>query len=103
MDNRFTKENQSLIISLVAKQFLCEPHILFERCRSARVSNARHVAMALMRILMECTLAEIAVLFGRDHTTVIHAKRKVDKDKKLQQIALEIAKQYKAATEDDMK
>jgi chromosomal replication initiation ATPase DnaA len=103
MDKRFTKDNQSLIVSLVAKQFLCEPQMLFERCRSARVSNARHVAMALMRILLECTLAEIAILFGRDHTTVIHAKRKVDKDKKLQQIALEIAKQYKAATEDDMK
>jgi chromosomal replication initiation ATPase DnaA len=103
MDRRFSKENQSLIIALVAKQFLCEPQTLFERCRSARVSNARHVAMALMRILLECTLAEIAVLFDRDHTTVIHAKRKVDKDKKLQQIALDIAKQYKVATEDDMK
>ncbi|MFN4909394.1 MAG: helix-turn-helix domain-containing protein [Bacteroidota bacterium] len=102
MDRRFTKENQSLIIALVAKQFLCEPQTLFERCRSARVSNARHVAMSLMRILLDCTLTEIAVLFGRDHTTVIHAKRKVDTDKKLQQIALEIAKKYKAETEKDM-
>lgn len=102
MDRRFTKENQSLIIALVAKQFLCEPQTLFDRCRSARVSNARHVAMSLMRILLECTLAEIAVLFKRDHTTVIHAKRKVDTDKKLQQIALEIAKKYKAETEKNM-
>lgn len=103
MDSRFTKENQSLILALVAKQFLCDPQILFERRRTARASNARHVAMALMRILLDCTLAEIAHLFNRDHTTVIHARRKVDKDKKLQQIALEIAKQYKAATENEMK
>jgi chromosomal replication initiation ATPase DnaA len=52
---------------------------------------------------MDCTLAEIAILFNRDHSTVIHAKRKVDINKKLQEAALRVAKKYKSETEDEMK
>lgn len=103
MDRRFNKENQSLILSLVSHEFSCEPELLFTRDRSARISNARHVAMALMKILMDCTLAEIAVLFNRDHSTVIHAKRKVDTNKRLQESALKVAKKYKEKTEEEMK
>lgn len=103
MDRRFNKENQSLILALVSHEFSCEPELLFTRDRSARISNARHVAMALMKILMDCTLAEIAVLFNRDHSTVIHAKRKIDTNKKLQEIALKVAKKYKTETEEEMK
>ena len=103
MDRRFNKENQSLILALVSHEFSCEPELLFTRDRSARVSNARHVAMALMKILMDCTLAEIAHIFNRDHSTVIHAKRKVDMNKKLQDIALKVAKKYKEKTEEEMK
>lgn len=100
MDRRFNVQNQSLILALVSQEFSCEPEILFSRNRSARVSNARHVAMALMKILLDCTLAEIALLFNRDHSTVIHAKRKVDTNKKLQDSALKVAKKYKAETEE---
>ena len=103
MDRRFNKENQSLILALVSHEFSCEPELLFTRDRSARISNARHVAMALMKILMDCTLAEIAHIFNRDHSTVIHAKRKVDMNKKLQDIALKVAKKYKEKTEEEMK
>ena len=103
MDRRFNKENQSLILALVSHEFTCDPETLFTRDRSARISNARHVAMSLMKILMDCTLAEIATLFNRDHSTVIHAKRKVDINKKLQEAALRVAKKYKSETEDEMK
>ena len=58
--------------------------------------------MSLMKILMDCTLAEIAHIFNRDHSTVIHAKRKVDSNKKLQEIALKVAKRYKEETERDV-
>lgn len=95
MDRRFTPENQSLIVNLVAKEFVCPPEFLFEKCRISRVANARHVAMALMRILLDCTLAEIGILFKRDHTTVLHAQRKIDMNKKLQEKALNIAKKFK--------
>ena len=103
MDRRFNKQNQSLILALVSHEFSCEPELLFTRDRSARISNARHVTMALMKILMDCTLAEIAHIFNRDHSTVIHAKRKVDMNKKLQDIALKVAKKYKEKTEEEMK
>jgi chromosomal replication initiator protein len=99
MDRRFTPNNQSLILALVSQEFSCEPENLFSRNRSARNSNARHVAMSLMKILLDCTLAEIAHLFNRDHSTVIHARRKVDSNKKLQDIALIVAKKYKSMTE----
>ena len=99
MDRRFTKENQSLILALVSQEFACEPEILFTSNRSARAANARHVAMSLMKALMDCTFAEIAVLFNRDHSTVIHAKRRIDTNKKLQTIALKIPKKYKEETE----
>lgn len=102
MDRRFTKENQSLILALVSHEFSCDPETLFSRNRSARTSNARHVTMSLMKILMDCTLAEIAHIFNRDHSTVIHAKRKVDSNKKLQEIALKVAKKYKEETERDV-
>jgi len=102
MDRRFNKENQSLILALVSQEFTCEPEHLFSRNRTARISKARHAAMSLMKALMDCTLAEIALLFNRDHSTVIHAKKKVDTDKKLQEIALKIAKQYKKETEKNM-
>ena len=103
MDRRFTKENQSLLLALVSREFACDPESMFCRDRTSRVSKARHVAMSLMKILMDCTLAEIAVLFNRDHSTVIHAKKKMDCDKSLQEIALEIAKQYKKEIEKGMK
>lgn len=99
IDRRFTKENQSLILALVSEEFSCEPSDIFSKNRSARNSNARHVAMSLMKILLDCTLAEIAHLFNRDHSTVIHAKRKIDSSKKLQETALKVAKKYKLATE----
>lgn len=99
IDRRFNTKNQSLILALVSEEFSCEPEHLFIRNRSARNSNARHVAMSLMRAMLDCTLAEIAILFKRDHSTVIHAKKKVDSNKKLQEAALKIAKKYKSMTE----
>lgn len=45
--------------------------------RSARVAQARQVAMYLIRTLTNFPLVEIAACFGRDHSTVIHAVKKI--------------------------
>lgn len=45
--------------------------------RSARVAQARQVAMYLIRTLTNFPLVEIAASFGRDHSTVIHAIKKI--------------------------
>jgi len=99
IDKRFNKKNQDLILELVADQFACTLEDLFSRNRSSRNSNGRHVAMVLMRNLLDCTLTEIGQVFGRDHTTVIHAKKKIDTDKKLIDIALRLALKYKNLSE----
>lgn len=47
-------------------------------CRGAKLVLPRHVAMALCRDLLEIGLVEIGQAFGgRDHTSVLHALRKV--------------------------
>jgi chromosomal replication initiator protein len=45
--------------------------------RTASVALARQVAMYLCRDLTELSLPKIGALFGRDHTTVMHAYRKI--------------------------
>jgi len=45
--------------------------------RTANIALARQVAMYLCRDLTELSLPKIGALFGRDHTTVMHAYRKV--------------------------
>ncbi|MCL2785202.1 MAG: chromosomal replication initiator protein DnaA [Propionibacteriaceae bacterium] len=45
--------------------------------RTANVALARQVAMYLCRDQTELSLPKIGALFGRDHTTVMHAYRKI--------------------------
>jgi len=45
--------------------------------RSANVALARQIAMYLCRDLTELSLPKIGALFGRDHTTVLHACNKI--------------------------
>jgi chromosomal replication initiator protein len=40
---------------------------------------ARHIAMYLVRELMDLPFARVGKVFGRDHTTVISAVDKVEK------------------------
>jgi chromosomal replication initiator protein len=62
--------------------------------RTATVSRARHLAMYLTRELTELSLPAIAQAFNRrDHTTVLHAIRRVERS------ALEDAKVSRALAE----
>jgi len=45
--------------------------------RSHNVVEARQIAMYLCRELTDLSLPKIGQAFGRDHTTVMHAVRKV--------------------------
>jgi chromosomal replication initiator protein len=45
--------------------------------RRRTIVLARHVAMYLCRVLTEASLAEIGEAFNRDHTTVLHAVRRI--------------------------
>ena len=52
---------------------------LHSRQRTRRVVRPRQIAMALAKELTSMSLPEIGDAFGgRDHTTVMHAQRKVE-------------------------
>jgi len=69
------------IIEQVADYFRLEKGDLLSRSRKQSVAKARQIAMYLCRELTEDSYAHIGSRFGgRDHSTVIHAYRKIDED-----------------------
>jgi chromosomal replication initiator protein len=53
---------------------------LLSSSRAVAVTRARHLAMYLTRELTALSLAEIARCFDRDHSTVLHAIRRVENE-----------------------
>lgn len=64
-------------VELAAQTFLIEPEQLLSEERTRRVSDARAVAMGVLR-LEGMTLPAIARPFGRDHTTVLASLSRVE-------------------------
>lgn len=68
----------ALVLSTVAKYFDVSIEDMQSKSRTRTLTNARQVAMYLLRELTEMSLPRIGNdLGGRDHTTVMHAVRKV--------------------------
>jgi chromosomal replication initiator protein len=66
---------------------------LLSKRRSRSVARPRQVAMSLAKELTNHSLPEIGNAFGgRDHTTVLHACRKI---KELRETDTDIAEDYK--------
>jgi chromosomal replication initiator protein len=75
----------SAILSATARHFAIPHDDLLGKRRDARTASARQVAMYLMRNDGRETLPEIGrVLGGRDHTTVLHGCKKIDRRLKLE-------------------
>lgn len=51
---------------------------LLSSSRTPRIARARHIAMYMSRQMTGSSLAEIARGFDRDHSTVLHAIRRID-------------------------
>jgi chromosomal replication initiator protein len=66
------------IIQRVAAAFGVTPKELLGPSRLRNVLLARQVAMYLVREVCGLSLPRTAAVFGRDHTTVLHACRKVE-------------------------
>jgi len=70
--------------------------------RTANIALARQIAMYLCRDLTELSLPKIGAFFGRDHTTVMHACRKIAdmmvKDRTIFNTIAEITSRLKQAT-----
>ena len=73
-----------IIQQAVAQEFELTKNELKSKKRSKNLVLARQIAMYLSRELTENSLPEIAQSFaGRDHTTILYAYKKINKDKEL--------------------
>lgn len=89
-DKQVSIEN---IQRLVAEYYKIKVADLLSKRRSRSVARPRQVAMALSKELTNHSLPEIGDAFGgRDHTTVLHACRKI---KELQDESADIREDYK--------
>jgi chromosomal replication initiator protein len=67
------------IVQRVGRYFQVEPQQMQSRCRSRQALLPRQVGMYLARRLTKLSLQQIGAYFGgRDHSTVLHACRKVE-------------------------
>jgi chromosomal replication initiation ATPase DnaA len=96
MSNRFTEENRDLILDLVCEEFVTDKKSVLSPSRCRREAAARHMAMALMRVLLKCSVTEVGKVFGRHYTMVVTALKKVEEDRELMEVAVRLGKQYKA-------
>lgn len=69
----------ALIIRNVCKYYGVEEDILKGPQRSRSISEPRQVAMYLMRQMLNMSQDEIAKVFSRERTTVVHALKQVEK------------------------
>ena len=78
-----TQLNEEKIINIVADYYNLVPSQLKGKIRNAQISLARHLAMYLIREILDLPLKKIGNCFGgKDHTTVMNAIQKVEKELK---------------------
>ena len=69
------------IISEVARTYNVSASDIRSNKRSAAISNARQIAMFVVREITQLSMAAIGVEFGgRDHSTVVYATQQVEKN-----------------------
>jgi chromosomal replication initiator protein len=75
----FTREGQRAreIVSAVAEFYGYAEVLIIGRRRPAQLAQARLVAMYLVREHTALSYPEIGHLFGRDHSTIIHAHNRI--------------------------
>ncbi len=69
----------ALIVRNVCKYYGVDEDILKGSQRSRNISEPRQVAMYLMRQMLNMSQDEIAKVFSRERTTVVHALKQVEK------------------------
>lgn len=95
------KLNEQKIISVVADKYNLTPSQITGPSRQGTVAMARHIAMYLIRIMLDTPYTKIGMTFGgKDHSTVMSGVEKVEKELKtntnLEQAINEIKNQLKA-------
>lgn len=80
----------ALIIHNVCRYYGVEENILRGPQRSRNISEPRQVAMYLMRLMIGMSQDDIAKVFSRDRTTVLHSLKQVDKTLQMKDNKLEL-------------
>lgn len=76
-----TQLSEQKIINVVADYYNLTPSQLTGKIRTGQIALARHIAMWLIRDMLDVPLKKIGDMFGgKDHTTVMSAIQKVDKE-----------------------
>jgi chromosomal replication initiator protein len=87
------------IAAAVCSRFSLRPMDLRSKRRSKNVAVPRQLAMYLCRRLMNASFPHIGELFGRDHSTVIHAnavtERRIKEDPAFQAIAEQLEQEIR--------
>ena len=95
-----TQLNEQKIINVVADYYNLTSSQLTGKIRTGQIALARHIAMYLIRQMLDVPLKKIGDMFGgKDHTTVMSAISKVDKELKtnesLKEVVTELEKRLK--------
>ena len=78
-----TKLNEQKIISVVADYYNKTPSQLTGTSRQGEIVFARHIAMYMIRKMLDTPYTKIGMIFGgKDHSTVMNGVEKVDKELK---------------------
>lgn len=67
----------AFIIEKTAQFYSLRPMDLCGRLRRKKIAHARHMAMRLVKELTDLSVVQIGEEFNRDHSTVLHALRKI--------------------------
>lgn len=92
--------SEQKIINVVSDYYNLTPSQLTGKIRTGQIALARHVAMYLIRVMLDIPFKKIGQFFGgKDHTTVMSAITKVEKelktDEKLAEAIEELKKRLK--------
>ena len=72
--------NLQKILSVVSSYYSLSISQITGKIKVGNIVNARHIAIYLMRDLLDLPLKKIGTIFsGRDHTTIMHSIEKIDK------------------------
>ena len=78
-----TQLSEQRIINAVADYYNLTPSQLTGKTRTGQIALARHIAMYLIRNMLDVPLKKIGDMFGgKDHTTVMSGIQKVDRELK---------------------
>ncbi len=71
----------SYIVDIVADHFKLTPQEIYSKNRSSKIAYSRQIAMYMCRRYLDISLIDIGKAIGdRDHTTVMHAVKKIETD-----------------------